>query len=61
MNLFVWPGSPGATKVADENGFALAEWHEDGLNFAAVSDIPPDELRQFKDLYSSRAGLGPPK
>ena len=61
VNLFVWPGSLGATRVAVENGFALAEWHEDGLNFAAVSDIPADELRQFKDFYRSRAGLGPPK
>lgn len=56
-NLFVWRGAAGATKVEVEDGFSLIEWKEDGLNFAAVSDIPADELRQFADLYRSRSGL----
>jgi anti-sigma factor RsiW len=60
VNLFVWPGKPGATRVSVEDGFALAEWNEDGLNFAAVSDIPARELRQFEALYRSRAGLRSP-
>jgi anti-sigma factor RsiW len=59
VNLFVWPGKAGSTRVEVEDGFALAEWSEDGLNFAAVSDIPAQELRQFESLYRSRAGLSP--
>jgi anti-sigma factor RsiW len=60
VNLFVWPGKAGATKVEVEDGFALAEWSEDGLNFAAVSDIPANELKQFEALYRARAGLRAP-
>jgi anti-sigma factor RsiW len=57
VNLFVWRGEAGATKVEVEDGFSLVEWNADGLDFAAVSDIPADELRQFRDLYRSRSGL----
>lgn len=60
VNLFVWPGKALSNRTSVENGFALAEWSEDGLNFAAVSDIPAQELRQFEALYRSRAGLTPP-
>ena len=59
VNLFVWPGEKSSNRVSVEDGFALAEWNEDGLNFAAVSDIPAGELRQFESLYRSRAGLLP--
>jgi anti-sigma factor RsiW len=61
VNLFVWRGHAGATKVAVEDGFSLVEWNEDGLNFAAVSDIPADELRLFGELYRSRSALVPPR
>jgi anti-sigma factor RsiW len=60
VNLFVWPGKAGATRVEVQDGFALAEWSEGGLNFAAVSDIPAGELKQFEELYRSQAGLRPP-
>jgi hypothetical protein len=33
----------------------VREWHEGGLTFAAVSDIPPEELRQFERLYRTRS------
>jgi len=59
VNLFVWRGnSRNRTEV--EDGFALAEWSEDGLRFAAVSDIPLADLREFEQLYRSRAGLDQP-
>jgi anti-sigma factor RsiW len=56
VNLFVWRGESRA-RTEVEDGFALAEWSEDGLRFAAVSDIPLADLRQFEQLYRSRAGL----
>ena len=59
VNLFVWKGQSGSsTEVKD--GFALAEWSEDGLRFAAVSDIPLADLSQFEHLYRARAGLDQP-
>jgi anti-sigma factor RsiW len=60
VNLFVWPGKAEPSRASVQDGFALAEWSEDGLNFAVVSDIPGQELRQFETLYRSRAGLQPP-
>lgn len=59
VNLFVWRDRPSPERVKVEHGFALAEWSEDGLHFAAVSDIATPELRQFETLYRSRSGLSP--
>jgi anti-sigma factor RsiW len=59
VNLFVWRGKASPTKGAVEDGFSLVEWNEGGLNFAAVSDIPADELRLFSDLYRSQSALVP--
>jgi anti-sigma factor RsiW len=60
VNLFVWRDKAGQERTKVDHGFALAEWSDDGLNFAAVSDIPAGELRQFETLYRSRSGLRPP-
>ena len=60
VNLFVWRDRASRERTNVEHGFALAEWSEDGLNFAAVSDIPAPELRQFEVLYRNRSGLSPP-
>ena len=51
INLFVWRGDDKIPAEAVEDGFSLTGWSEGGLTFAAVSDIPPQELRQFEDLY----------
>jgi anti-sigma factor RsiW len=56
INVFVWRGES-RRRSSVEDGFALQEWSEDGLNFAAVSDIPAEELRQFTNLYRSRSNL----
>lgn len=57
VNLFVWRDRARPTRRIVDHGFALAEWSEDGLNFAAVSDIPSNELSSFEALYKSRSGL----
>jgi anti-sigma factor RsiW len=57
VNLFVWPAASRRPRSLVEDGFALEEWSEDGLDFAAVSDIPADELRLFRNLYRSRSNL----
>lgn len=59
INLFVWRAGEPLGRTSVEDGFALREWAEGGLQFAAVSDIPSDELRQFEGLYRSRAGISP--
>ena len=55
VNLFVWPKASEADRSSVEDGFALAEWSDGGLRFAAVSDIPPQELRQFERAFRVRS------
>jgi len=59
VNLFVWRAKSEGARSSVEDGFALAEWSDDGLRFAAVSDISSDELGQFESVFRSRSGLAP--
>jgi anti-sigma factor RsiW len=54
VNLFVWSAGGrllNETRLVRRDGYSLAEWTQGGLRFAAVSDIDPDELQQFKAAY----------
>ena len=55
VNLFIWPAKDAAKRSFVKDGFAVTEWSRNGLRFAAVSDIPPAELRQFGDLFVERS------
>lgn len=47
INLFVWPSSGGERRV-HKDGYSIDEWTEGGLRYAAVSDIAPGDLDQFR-------------
>jgi anti-sigma factor RsiW len=51
VNLYVWPAPDAASRSFFKDGFAVSEWSRNGLRFAAISDIPPAELRQFESLF----------
>lgn len=60
INLFVWPpaqsppdSAPGEAITHD--GYHLIGWTEKGLNYWAVSDLNPKELRAFADLAHQRS------
>src|SRR5438270_248997 len=55
VNLYVWPAKDSAERSFVKDGFAVTEWSRNGLRFAAVSDIPPAEVRQFEILFESRS------
>ncbi|MCL6683734.1 anti-sigma factor family protein [Sphingomonas alba] len=55
VNVYVWRASAARGRNKVENGFALDQWSTDGLRFAAISDIPSAELRQFENLYRQRS------
>lgn len=57
VNLFIWRAGDSAARTVIEDGFALNEWSDDGLRFAAVSDIPAAELEQFERAYRQRSNL----
>jgi anti-sigma factor RsiW len=56
INLFVWPASGGVAPVreARENGYDAQSWSQGGLNFLAVSEIPPAELEKFIGEFRKR-------
>jgi anti-sigma factor RsiW len=56
INVFVWPAGGGsvAAGMDRENGFNARTWSQADLNFAAVSEIPADELERFVAAYRSR-------
>jgi anti-sigma factor RsiW len=56
VNLFVWPAKDTSERSFVKDGFAVTEWSRNGLRFAAVSDIPAPELRQFEGLFIKRSG-----
>lgn len=53
INLFAWPLHGRAPRVRSVrlDGYSLVEWRQGDLQMAAVSDIGPDELRQFQDAF----------
>jgi anti-sigma factor RsiW len=54
INLFVWPASPAATTTATHDGYNLANWTNDGLNFWAVSDTSAGDLSRFRQAFSEQ-------
>jgi len=58
VNLFVWPAEGrllNETRSVRRDGYSLAEWTQGGLRFAAVSDIEPAELQQFKAAFTANS------
>jgi anti-sigma factor RsiW len=56
VNLYIWPAKDSTERSFVKDGFAVSEWSRNGLRFAAVSDIPPAEIRQFETLFVKRSG-----
>lgn len=54
INLFVWRAANTAAReeiaVANLRGFGVATWAQDGLRFAAVSDLESHDLARFAEL-----------
>ena len=61
VNLFVWPAKSEGVRTTVNDGFALVQWSDDGLRFAAVSDISAQELEQFESIFRANAEAGTAK
>ena len=56
VNLYVWPGDKPGARSFEKDGFAIEEWSRDGLRYAAVSDIPAADLRNFQRQFVAATG-----
>ena len=56
VNLFVWRDDGARDRALVEDGFAINEWTSGGLRFAAVSDLGPAELNQFRQAFQRATG-----
>jgi anti-sigma factor RsiW len=53
INLFVWPASQNRNttkKLSVKKGYNVISWESSGMNYVAVSDLNPVELREFANL-----------
>ena len=57
INLFIRPARPAFASPGSRtarNGYSLSRWATGGLEYWAVSDLPPAELDQFSALFRER-------
>ncbi len=57
INLFMWPveGSAAAEGVGEHDGFSVIHWTRAGLQMWAVSDLDPQQLREFRAAFDATA------
>lgn len=51
INVFVWPAPAATATTATRDGYNMANWTKDGLNFWAVSDVNADDIAKFRDAF----------
>jgi anti-sigma factor RsiW len=59
INLFIRPVSgvlPSVGFTTTRDSYSLVRWHEGGLEYWAVSDIPPSDLDVFRREFVARVG-----
>lgn len=54
INLFVWPAPEHAPSAPTRQGYSLAGWSQQGMQFWAVSDASPAELQNFAQALRTR-------
>ena len=52
INLFIWPTSQpdSAIRISDRQGYHAFNWNKYHATYWSVSDLNPDELRQFAEM-----------
>jgi anti-sigma factor RsiW len=62
IDLFAW-GAPGASdakfRPETRQGYNLIFWRQDGIEYAAVSDVEMDQLAKFSGLVAGAGCTGP--
>jgi anti-sigma factor RsiW len=53
INLFIWPGSKNETVAQTRDGYNIVSWTQSGFDFAAISDLNPAELSEFRSAMQN--------
>jgi anti-sigma factor RsiW len=58
INVFVWPAGARVAVPASSrhDGYNVAGWSQGGLEFWAVSDVDPADLRQLRAAFAEQTG-----
>lgn len=58
IDLYVFPTQGGAPAPAaySANGYSIARWHQNGMNFWAVTDAEPEHLNKFVEALRTVQG-----
>lgn len=54
INVFVWPAPHIVTNLVTRDGYNIANWSKDGLNFWAVSDASADDVARLRQALSGQ-------
>ena len=56
INLFVWPAETPPEGPSQHDGYNLLRWSAGGLAYWAISDLNPEELRDFESQFRRATG-----
>jgi anti-sigma factor RsiW len=58
INLYQWPAdAPASAQVQTQrHGYTVIRWSADGMQFAAISDVNENDLKQFVLAFQNEAG-----
>lgn len=51
VNLYTWPSAPDKDTKFSQQGYNMLHWSDAGMSYWAASDIPLNELQQFREAY----------
>jgi anti-sigma factor RsiW len=53
INLFIWPASKTESVPKTRDGYNIVSWTQSGFDFAAISDLNPAELSEFRSAIQN--------
>jgi anti-sigma factor RsiW len=54
INLFIWPSAPGTANTTTRDGYNIANWTTNELDFTAISDVNAGDMSEFHQAYSEQ-------
>lgn len=55
INLWIAPGDEAGQEMREIHGYRVISWAADGMDYRAVSDVDPEELKAFRQAFETQA------